>query len=175
MIKRLCVFCGSKKGNNPKLIEVADDLAQNLASKNIDLVYGGAGIGLMGILADRVLKERGNVVGVMPTFMRELEVAHTELTQMHWVDSMHARKKLMYDLSDAFVAIPGGFGTLDELFEILTWKQLAHHQKPIFVLNVEGYFDFLEQQVQRMVDSGFVSKAHQDYFQVIKSINELPL
>ncbi len=173
-IKRLCVFCGSKTGNNLKLQSTAVELARHMAEAGIELVYGGASVGLMGILADSVLKHNGKVHGVMPTFMKELEVAHHHLTHMHWVDSMHARKRMMYDLSDAFIAMPGGFGTLDELFEILTWKQLAHHSKRIFVLNVDGYFNHLEKQVQAMVDFGFVSKEHQSYFEVISNSKALP-
>jgi len=141
---RLCVFCGSRTGLRPDFADAARTLGMELAARRIGLVYGGASVGVMGVLANAVLAGEGEVIGVIPHGVFDREVAHTALTELHVVQSMHARKALMADKSDAFLALPGGLGTFDELFEALTWKQIGIHDKPIGVLDVAGYFsDFL--------------------------------
>ncbi len=140
-IKRICVFCGSSPGTRPVYTEFAQQLGKAIVSQDMELVYGGGSIGLMGIIADAVLKEKGKVIGVIPHALSSKEFAHTGLTDLRLVSSMHERKAMMVELSDAFIAMPGGFGTFDEFFEILTWAQLGLHAKPIGLLNVEGYFD----------------------------------
>jgi uncharacterized protein (TIGR00730 family) len=138
--RRICVFCGSSLGRRPEYAQAAAALGALLAERGLALVYGGAKVGLMGIVADACLAAGGEVIGVMPRLLVEKEVAHTGLSKLHVVESMHDRKALMAELSDAFIALPGGFGTLDELCEILTWAQLGLHAKPIGLLNVAGYF-----------------------------------
>ena len=139
-MKRICVFCGSNKGAKPAYIEAAKSLGKVLVKKNIGLIYGGGKVGLMGVIADEVLASGGEVIGVIPQSLVNREVAHQNVTQMHIVNSMHERKALMADLSDGFMALPGGMGTFDEFCEILTWAQLGIHQKPCGILNVENYF-----------------------------------
>jgi len=170
---KACVFCGSRKGNNVEYENNARELGDSIASRQIGLVYGGGNVGLMGILADAVLENGGKVFGVIPKSLKDLEVAHKRLTELHVVNSMHERKKLMYDLSDAFVALPGGFGTLDEFCEILTWSQLGYHNKPIAFLNTAGYFNFLLQHFQYSVDEGFVDQNIHDHILVAENIESL--
>lgn len=150
-LKRICVFCGSGPGKNPKFLQAARALGATLVRHQIGLVYGGAGVGLMGAIADAVLERGGEVIGVIPRDLVKKELAHKNLKDLRVVGSMHERKSLMERLSDGFIALPGGFGTLDELCEILTWAQLNFHSKPCGMLNVEGYFDkfldFLDQAV----------------------------
>lgn len=155
----ICVFCGSGLGNNSGYAEAARSLAIALTQFNHTLVYGGANIGLMGVLADMVLQGNGSVIGVIPDFLLKREVAHQHLTQLIIVDSMHERKKRMADLSDAFIAMPGGWGTLDELAEILTWQQLGIINKPIGILNINNFFDSLLEQMSKMVDEGFLKNS----------------
>lgn len=152
----LCVFCGSSIGNNTIYAEAARELGQLISKTNSTLVYGGGNIGLMGILADEVLKTSGKVIGVIPDFLVKREVGHQGLTQLEIVSSMHERKKRMADLSDAFIAMPGGWGTLDELAEILTWKQLNLIQTQIGLLNINSFFDPLVDQMNKMVKEGFL-------------------
>lgn len=148
MMKNVCVFCGSNAGKRETYVAAARQLGQAMARINLGLVYGGARVGVMGAIADSVLEAGGKVVGVMPDFLVEKEVAHEGLTAMHVVDSMNDRKQLMGELSDGFIALPGGFGTLDEFFEVVTWTQLNMHTKPCGLLDVEGYYrklaDFLD-------------------------------
>jgi uncharacterized protein (TIGR00730 family) len=157
---RICVFCGSKTGSNPIYAEAAQDFARRLATSGHDLIYGGGNIGLMGIIADAALAENGQVIGVIPGSLANFEIAHSGLTRLHIVKSMHERKALMAELSDAFVALPGGYGTLDEMFEILTWAQLRFHNKPVGMLDVDGFFTpllaFLDQQLRQ----GFLREDH---------------
>src|SRR6516164_2274986 len=141
MLKRICVFCGSSVGDRPIYLQAALELGRAIAERRLGLVYGGGHIGLMGVLADAVLSGGGEVIGVIPQALVDRELAHTGVTELRVVETMHQRKALMADLSDGFLALPGGFGTGDELFEILTWAQLGLHAKPIGVLNVGGYFD----------------------------------
>lgn len=152
----ICVFCGSSTGNNTIYAEAAVDLGRLISKTNSTLVYGGGNIGLMGILADEVLKTSGKVIGVIPDFLVKREVGHQGLTQLEIVSSMHERKKRMADLSDAFIAMPGGWGTLDELAEILTWKQLHLIQTKVGLLNINSFFDPLIDQMNRMVKEGFL-------------------
>jgi uncharacterized protein (TIGR00730 family) len=157
----VCVFCGSLGGNREEYSAIARDLGRALALRCLNLVYGAGHVGLMGVLADAALASGGRVVGVIPQGLVDRELAHTGLTDIHVVKTMHERKALMADLSDAFIALPGGYGTLDELFEILTWAQLGIHAKPIGLINAAGYFDPLLDWIGRAVQDGFLRSEHQ--------------
>jgi uncharacterized protein (TIGR00730 family) len=159
-VRRACVFCGSSPGALPVYTEVTEDLGQLLVEHEITLVFGGATVGLMGRLADTVLSEGGEAIGVIPQSLVDREIAHLGLTDLHVVDTMHERKARMADLSDGFLALPGGLGTLDELFEIYTWAQLGLHRKPIGILNVEGYFDGLLSFLEHAAAERFVREDH---------------
>jgi uncharacterized protein (TIGR00730 family) len=161
-VKRACIFCGSSPGARPAYTEATEDLARLLVDNEIGLVFGGASVGLMGRLADTVISECGEAIGVIPQSLVEREIAHLGLSDLHVVDTMHERKQLMADLADAFVALPGGLGTLDELFEIYTWAQLGLHRKPIGLLNVEGYFDGLADFLEHAVAERFVREDHRE-------------
>jgi len=161
-MKRLGIFCGSNRGNSPAFAAAASALGTAMAARNIDLVFGGSHVGLMGVVADAVLAGGGKVVGVLPRFMQEKELAHTNLTELHFVDTMHERKRLMADLADGFLALPGGFGTFEEIFEAITWGQLHLHHSPCGFLNVQGYFDALIAFLRHSVASGFVRKSQLD-------------
>ena len=161
-MKRVCVFCGSCLGSDPAFAAAARGLGALLAREAIGLVYGGARVGLMGTIADAVLAGGGEVIGVLPRALQERELAHEGLTQLHVVGSMHERKALMADLSDAFVALPGGFGTLDEFCEVLTWTQLGIHGKPCGLVNIGGYFDGLLAQMATAVAGGLTRPEHRD-------------
>jgi uncharacterized protein (TIGR00730 family) len=162
MIRTLCVFCGSGMGRQSIYAEHAARLANHLVAQNITLVYGGANIGLMGVLADTMLAGGGKVIGVMPKSLVEREVAHDNLTEMHIVEGMQERKALMADLSDAFIALPGAYGTLDELFEVLTWNQLGIIHKPIGLLNLDGFFNSMLQMLDHAVAEKFLRPEHRD-------------
>ena len=159
-MKRVCVFCGSSPGTRPVYAEAARAMGRLLAERGIGLVYGGGKVGLMGEVADAVLAAGGEVTGVIPRALMEREVGHQGLTTLHVTGTMHERKALMVDLSDGFVALPGGYGTLDELCEALTWSQLGIHARPCGVLNVDGYFDALLVLFDHAVREGFVREAH---------------
>ncbi|HEX8672942.1 MAG TPA: TIGR00730 family Rossman fold protein [Longimicrobium sp.] len=159
-MKRVCVFCGSSPGTRPVYAEAARAMGRLLAERGIGLVYGGGKVGLMGEVADAVLAGGGEVTGVIPRGLMEREVGHQGLTTLHVTGTMHERKALMVDLSDGFVALPGGYGTLDELCEALTWSQLGIHARPCGVLNVDGYFDALLALFDHAVREGFVREAH---------------
>ena len=165
-MKSICVYCGSRTGLSEVHALAARGLAHELVKNNIALVYGGGNIGLMGVIADEVLRLGGEVTGVIPRDLLELEVGHQELTRLHIVKDMHERKAMMMDLSDGFIALPGGLGTLEELFEVLTWSQLGFHTKPIGLLNANGFFDGLIGFVQHMVEQGFVRPNHADLLMV---------
>jgi uncharacterized protein (TIGR00730 family) len=169
----LCVFCGSSSGSNPIYAKAARDLGQLISKSNSTLVYGGGNIGLMGILADEVLKTSGKVIGVIPDFLVKREVGHQGLTQLEIVSSMHERKKRMADLSDAFIAMPGGWGTLDELAEILTWKQLHLIQTQVGLLNINSFFDPLIEQMNTMVNEGFLQDSNLKELIVAKNPSSL--
>ncbi|RQO36565.1 TIGR00730 family Rossman fold protein [Herminiimonas sp. KBW02] len=155
-MKSLCVYCGSSYGVKPVYAEGARSLAKEMVDRQIELVYGGGNVGLMGVIANEILRLGGKATGVIPQALMDKEVGHKELTHLHVVKDMHERKALMAELSDGFVAMPGGIGTLEELFEILTWSQLGFHQKPIGVLNVDGFYDGLIAFLQNQVAQGFV-------------------
>ena len=159
-INSICVYCGSSPGRLDAYASAAISLAEALVSRNIRLVYGGASIGIMGMVADQVLKLGGQVVGVIPKALAHKEVAHHHLTELHVTHSMHERKMLMAELSDGFIALPGGIGTLEELFEIWTWAQLGFHQKPCGLLNVEGYYNALIQFLDHVLAEQFVKHQH---------------
>jgi len=159
---RYCVFCGSNGGARPSYASATADLARRLVAEGIGIVYGGGNVGLMGVLADTALAEGGEVVGVIPRMLVEKEIAHRGLSELRVVGSMHERKALMADLSDAFIAAPGGYGTLDEFCEILTWTQLGLQRKPIGMLNVDGYFDRLLALFDHAVTEQFVKPIHRD-------------
>jgi uncharacterized protein (TIGR00730 family) len=159
-VKRVCVFSGSSPGADPAYPAAARDLGLRLAERGVDVVYGGASVGLMGAVADAALDAGGRVIGVIPQSLVDREVAHPALSELRVVDSRHARKALMAELSDAFVALPGGVGTLEELFEVYTWNQLGLHAKPLGLFNVRGYFDGLVRFLDHAVDERFVTPAH---------------
>ena len=156
-MKRLAVYCGSNMGSAPRFEEQARRLGERMAERGVDLVYGGGHRGLMGVVADAVLAGGGRAYGVIPQALVDLEVAHTGLTELHIVQTMHERKKLMTDLTDAFVAIPGGVGTFDELFEAWSWNALGYHAKPFAVLNEDGFWDHLLAFLDTATESGFIS------------------
>jgi len=158
----ICVFCGASPGDRPAYSEAARTLAAQLARRNLTLVYGGGSIGVMGILADAMLDHGGRVIGVLPEHLSRREVAHSGVTEMHIVGSMHERKALMARRADAFIALPGGLGTLEELFEVLTWSQLGLHIKPCALLNVDGYYDPLIAFLDGAVARGFVQQRHRE-------------
>ena len=157
-MKRVTVFCGSSKGKDATFLEEAFQLGETLARNQIQLIYGGTKIGLMGAVAEGVLTQNGKAIGVLPRFLQEKEIAHPGLTELFLVDSMHERKIKMHELSDAVIALPGGFGTMEELFEMLTWGQLGLHKKPIGILNINGFYDALNEFIDNMVHQGFLNK-----------------
>jgi len=162
VIRALCVFCGANHGLRPAYREAAHRLGELLAEREIRLVYGGGNVGLMGTVADACLAAGGRVIGVIPSALAEKEIAHAGLTEMHVVGTMHERKALMADLADAFLTLPGGFGTWDEFCEALTWTQLGLQKKACSFLNVEGYYDALLQLVERAAEDGFIRAEHRD-------------
>jgi len=161
-LKNVCVYCGSRAGRHPAYAEGARQLGYVLADRDIGLVYGGAHVGLMGIVADAVLERGGRAVGVIPGFMQDRELAHTGLTELHVTRTMHERKALMAELSDGFIALPGGVGTLEELFEIWTWAQIGVHRKPCGLLNVAGYYNQLSAFLDHAFAEGFVREPHHE-------------
>lgn len=169
---RVCVFCGSSKGSG-RYLEAARQVGETLAQRGIGIVYGGAHVGTMGALADAALAAGGSVTGVIPQSLVDWEVAHTGLTELHVVNGLHQRKALMAELSDAFIALPGGAGTLEELFEVWTWAQLGLHTKPVGLLDVDGYFAYLRRFVDHMVDEGFSRAPYRDMLLVESGVEEL--
>jgi uncharacterized protein (TIGR00730 family) len=165
-VQAVCVFCGSAVGARPQYADAARRLGRELARRGLELVYGAGDVGLMGVLADAALQAGGRVVGVIPAALVARELAHRGLTELHVVETMHQRKALMADRADAFVALPGGFGTADELFEILTWAQLGIHAKPVGLLNVGGFFDLLLGWMDQCVREGFLRTQHRQLLQV---------
>lgn len=161
-MQRICVYCGSSMGYRPAYLAAAQTLGAELAQRQSTLVYGGAKVGLMGAVADAVLAHGGQVIGVLPKALMTKEIAHDGLTELHIVESMHERKLMMAELADAFIALPGGLGTLEELSEIATWTQLGLHRKPCGVLNVLGYYDGLLEFVSHAIHEGFVREEHRN-------------
>jgi uncharacterized protein (TIGR00730 family) len=168
-IRNLCVYCGSNPGRNPVYAAAVHELARELVDRNISLVYGGAKVGLMGLLADSVLKEGGRVTGVIPEALVEKEIAHHGLTELRVTRSMHERKTIMAEISDGFMALPGGIGTLEELFEVWTWAQLGFHNKPCGLLNIAGYFNDLCAFLDHTVAEQFVKAPHRTMLYVESS------
>ena len=156
----IALYCGSRTGNKPIYRDTAIELAQHIATQGFGIVYGGASIGLMGQVADTVLEHGGEVVGVIPEFMLDYEIAHSQLTELHIVKSMHERKALMAERASAFIALPGGFGTFEEILEIATWGQLNQHQKPMIIYNVNRFYDALIAQLDHAVEEGFLPPQH---------------
>lgn len=172
-MKRLTVFCASSFGTEKIYEEQAILVGKTLAEQNIELVYGGANVGLMGAVADGALNAGGKVIGVLPNFLRSKEIAHRGLTELILVESMHERKTKMNDLCDGVIALPGGFGTLEELFEMLTWAQLGLHKKPIAILNVNGFYDSLITLLQTMTEKGLLKEVNQKMLLVSDNIDDL--
>jgi uncharacterized protein (TIGR00730 family) len=173
MINSICVFCGSSVGKHESYINQARNLGQIIAEKKMTLIYGGGNIGVMREIADSALKHNGKVIGVMPQHIVDKEVAHHHITELHIVNSMHERKAMMAGLSDAFIALPGGFGTIDELFEVMTWNQLEIINKPTGLLNIEGYFDHLIKFIDHAVNEKFVRAEHKQNLIVETDANVL--
>ena len=157
-MKRIAIFCGSKTGNNPTYAEATKELVSALVDKGIEIVYGGGAVGLMGIVAETVLEKGGTITGVIPDKLYEMEVAHTGLTKLYRVKDMHERKALMADLSDGFIALSGGVGTLEEMTEVMTWAQIGYHSKPCAFLNTNGYYDHFIAFFDHMEKEGFLYK-----------------
>ena len=172
-IKALTVFCGSKSGNNPSFLSAAAALGNLLAQENIELVYGGGNKGLMGAVANGCLDQGGKVIGIMPKLLLEWEAQHTGLTELIITENMHDRKKILYEKGDAGLVLPGGMGTLDELFEMLTWNNLKIHNKKVFILNIDGYYDALIQLLENMDTNGFMYDNWKDRIIVCSSIEAL--
>lgn len=172
-MNRITVFCGSSFGNKKEYETQAFLLGQLLSENNIDLVYGGAKVGLMGAVADGVLNKKGKVIGVLPDFLMKKEIAHDDLTELIIVKSMHERKTKMNELCDGIIALPGGFGTLEEFFEMLTWAQLGLHKKPIGILNIDGFYDLLLEFILKMVNEGFLKEINQQMIIVSTDAQDL--
>lgn len=160
MINRICVFCGSNPGRDPLYVKAAHVLGESIARNGVELVYGGGNVGIMGETANAVLAAGGRAIGVIPKTLVDKELAHRSLTELHVVNTMHERKALMSELSDAFIALPGGIGTIEEFFEVLTWAQLGLQKKPCALLNVSGYYDHLIAFIDKMVCEGFLHESH---------------
>lgn len=172
-LKRVCVFCGSNPGNSPAFADAARHLGSTLAERDITVVYGGSSVGLMGRVADAALEAGGEVIGVIPEKLRAKEIFHSGLSELHVVDSMHERKALMAELSNAFIALPGGIGTFEEFFEVLTWNQIGYHEKPCGLLNIEGYYTKLASFLDDVVDHGFLVGEHRNMVLAATSAEEL--
>jgi uncharacterized protein (TIGR00730 family) len=172
-MKSICVFCGSSTGSNSKYVAAARQLGELIAQKEMSLVYGGGNVGLMGEIANSVLENRGEVIGVIPQFLVEKELVHDKLTELRIVESMHERKAMMAELADGFVALPGGFGTLEETVEVLTWAQLGLHRKPVGLLNVERYFNFIYDFFKHMVAEKFLHTEYKDMILIKDNAREM--
>ncbi len=175
IIKSLAVFCGSKEGNNPLFCEHAKQLGHLLAQKNITLIYGGSSKGIMGALANAVMENDGKVIGIIPKVLTEWEHQYLDLTELHEVEDMHSRKRMMYEKCDAALILAGGYGTMDELFEMLTWNQLSIHDKKIIILNTSGFYDHLILHLKEMEDQNFLYHKIVDKLTIIFSPEELVL
>ncbi|MFM8591619.1 MAG: TIGR00730 family Rossman fold protein [Sphingomonadales bacterium] len=172
-VDTIAVFCGSKNGTNPAFATDAIALGHWMAQQNIRLVYGGGSAGLMGVIADAALEKGGQVTGIIPSLLLEWEVQHRKLSELIIVEDMHQRKKELYSRCQAALVLPGGFGTLDELFEIITWNQLTIHDKPIFIINSDGFYDALLLHIEQMKKEGFLYQDAIDRIQVIRTVEEL--
>jgi uncharacterized protein (TIGR00730 family) len=172
-MQAILVYCGANPGTKPIYKETAEKLGKILADSNIRLIYGGGSVGLMGIIADSVLVNKGQVTGIIPHFLDRMEVGHKSLPEMHKVETMHERKALMEKLCDGIITLPGGYGSMDELFEILSWSQLGLHNKPVGLLNVGGFYDHLLKQLDVMVEEGFLKAENRDLVIVSDNIEDL--
>jgi len=172
-IRSLAVFCGSKTGTNPLFSQHAARLGELMAARQVKLIYGGGSAGIMGVIADTVMKHGGQVIGIIPKLLLEWEVQHLGITELIICDDMHIRKRTIYSLCDAALILPGGFGTLDELFEILTWNQLTIHNKPIFILNSGGFYDLLIQHIRLMKEEQFLYEAAEKSITIVNHPAEL--
>lgn len=172
-MKSITVFCGSSFGSDDIYKEQTFLLGQTLAKQNIQLIYGGSETGLMGTVANGVLSENGKVIGVLPHFLQTKEIAHKNLTELIIVETMHERKTKMNDLCDGVIVLPGGYGTLEEFFEMITWAQLGLHKKPVGILNIDGFYNDLIQLIQTMVDKGFLKQVNKDMLLVSENIDDL--
>ncbi|MGH8379642.1 TIGR00730 family Rossman fold protein [Pseudomonas sp.] len=172
-VRSVCVFCGASTGVNPAYREAAIALGQTIAQRGLTLVYGGGAVGLMGVVADAAMAAGGEVIGIIPQALKDAEVGHSGLTRLEIVDGMHARKARMAELSDAFVALPGGLGTLEELFEVWTWGQLGYHAKPLGLLDVNGFYSKLGSFLDHVVEEGFVRPQHRAMLQLADAPAEL--
>ena len=161
-MQSIAIFCGANFNGDQVILEAVEQLTQILTDQNISLVFGGGKVGIMGLLADHMISRGGKTIGVIPKFLLDKEVGHTGLTELHVVETMHQRKQLMNDLSDGIIMLPGGFGTLEEFFEVLTWLQLGLHNKPIAILNINGFYDHLLKQMDVMVDQQFLKAANRN-------------
>ncbi|MFB0496199.1 uncharacterized protein (TIGR00730 family) [Mucilaginibacter sp. OAE612] len=161
-MKSICVFCGANFNGDPALKQAIELLAEVMVSRNITLVFGGGKVGVMGLMADAVLSSGGKVIGIIPQFLMDKEVGHTGLTELHIVENMHQRKQMMNDLSEGIITLPGGWGTLEEFFEVLTWLQLGLHNHPIGLLNVNGFYDLLLKQMDVMVEQRFLKPTNRE-------------
>jgi len=169
---RVCVYCGSKTGQNGAFISRTKELGYQLAGNNIGLVYGGGSVGLMNEIANATLSRGGQVHGVIPQHLYEMEVAHEQLTALHITDTMHERKAMMAELSDAFIALPGGFGTFEELMEAITWLQLGIHDKRVILFNIDGYYDKLIAFIDEAVQNGFITSDNRDRLKVADDVED---
>ncbi|UOB17688.1 TIGR00730 family Rossman fold protein [Abyssalbus ytuae] len=172
-MKNIVVFCGSSDGFDNDIITLAYKLGEKLAEEKISLVYGAAKIGIMGKVAEGILKNGGKAIGVIPEFLKKKELVHTGLTQLYTTDNMHERKLLMHELSDAIITLPGGYGTLEELFEMITWAQLGLHQKPIGILNINGFYNDLISMIKTMVEKGFLKEENYRMLLIDDNIDNL--
>jgi uncharacterized protein (TIGR00730 family) len=171
-INSIAVFCGSKSGNNPNFENEAKALGYLLAKKNITLIYGGGGKGIMGAVANAVMEKNGKVIGIIPQVLIEWEAHHKGITELIVVDNMHTRKKMLYEKCDAAIVLPGGFGTLDELYEMLTWNQLSIHNKKIFILNTDGFYDTLVAHNKNMEEQGFLYENASTRITIVNTVAE---
>lgn len=172
-VKSVCVYCGANSGNNPAFVEAAEELGKLLAENNIQVVYGGASIGIMGALAESVLRHDGYITGIIPHGLFQREVAHNGISKLLVVDSMHDRKSLIANLSDAIITLPGGYGTFEELFEMITWNQIGIHQKPIFILNTVGFYDPFQSFIKNVIDSGFIRDKVKQPYKVVNTPRDI--
>ena len=172
-ISALCVYCGSSNDVSPVYLQQARELGRRAAERKLAIVFGGGRVGMMGALADGALEAGGEVIGIIPEHLQSQEVGHDGVTRLEIVDSMHTRKMRMFELSDAFCALPGGLGTLDETFEIVTWKQLGLHDAPVLLVNIDGYWDPLLALVAQQAEAGFVRERHRRLFETVDSIGAL--
>jgi len=173
MLKSIAVFCGSQAGNNPLFVQQATLIGSYLANNGIPLVYGGGNVGLMGAIANAVMQQGGKAIGIMPTILKEREHHHTGISELHVVQDMHERKKMMYQLCDAAIILPGGAGTMDELFEMYTWNNLKIHHKPILILNTAGFYNMLIAHLDAMTDAGFMYGDWKERIHIFENAQDL--